>query len=334
MNENYSQTLKSQDTEDWFDLKIVRPLCYRLAKCFAWLGVAPNTVTICSMLIGASSTAFFVYGSFFYCGWQGLLMNIVALMMLFTADIFDTIDGQLARLTGKTSRIGRILDGSAGFVWYIPIYLGLVWRFYQHHTLEFKWFGLEDSEQNILIATTVVLILSFISGFLGISAQQRQADYFIQTHLFFLKGENGSELDSSRRQQEIYEAMTPESHTWIERMFQKSYIGYTRKQEQRTPGFQQLMAVLSQKYGTTTDIPDDIRLQYLALSRPVAALNCLLTFNFRTFLFAIFCLADIPACYFLFEIVAMGLLAKYINYRHERFCRTIIQIINKDNKHQ
>lgn len=334
MNENYSQTLKSQDTEDWFDLKIVRPLCYRLAKCFAWLDVAPNTVTICSMLIGASSTAFFVYGSFFYCGWQGLLMNIVALMMLFTADIFDTIDGQLARLTGKTSRIGRILDGSAGFVWYIPIYLGLVWRFYQHHTLEFKWFGLEDSEQNILIATTVVLILSFISGFLGISAQQRQADYFIQTHLFFLKGENGSELDSSRRQQEIYEAMTPESHTWIERMFQKSYIGYTRKQEQRTPGFQQLMAVLSQKYGTTTDIPDDIRLQYLALSRPVAALNCLLTFNFRTFLFAIFCLADIPACYFLFEIVAMGLLAKYINYRHERFCRTIIQIINKDNKHQ
>ena len=327
MNENYSSTLKSQDTEDWFDLKIVRPLCYYLARCFAWLGIAPNTVTVCSMLIGASSTVFFVYGSFYYSGWKGLVMNVIALLMLFAADIFDTIDGQLARMTGKTSRMGRILDGSAGFVWYIPIYLGLVYRFYHHHALEFGWIGLADTEQYIMMATIVVLILAFISGFLGISAQQRQADYFIQTHLFFLKGENGSELDSSRRQQEIYDSMDLDSHSWVERMFQKSYIGYTKKQEQRTPGFQRLMEVLRQKYGMVAGIPDDIRQQYLALSRPVAALNCLLTFNFRTSMFAIFCLADIPACYFLFEIVGMGLLAKYINYRHDRLCRTIIASI-------
>ena len=38
-------------------------------------------------------------------------------------------------------------------------------------------------------------------------------------------------------------------------------------------------------------------------------------------------MADIPACYFLFEIVGMGLLAKYINYRHDRLCRTIIASI-------
>jgi hypothetical protein len=279
------------------------------------------------MLIGAASTTFFIHGSFYYCGWQGLLMNIIALLMLFTADIFDTIDGQLARMTGKTSRMGRILDGSAGFVWYIPIYLGLVYRFYQNHTLEFGWIGLADNEQNIQIATAVVLVLSFIAGFLGISAQQRQADYFIQTHLFYLKGENGSELDNSKRQQEIYDSMTPETHTWIERMFQKSYIGYTKKQEQRTPDFQQLMEVLRKQYGSTTNIPDDIRQQYLALSRPVAALNCLLTFNVRPLLFTIFCLADIPACYFLFEIVGMGLLAEYINYRHNRLCRTVIEAI-------
>lgn len=330
MNENYSQTLKSQDTEDWFDLKIVRPLCYYLAKFFARFDVAPNTITIWSMVIGAFSTVFFVYGSYYYCGWEGFAINIIALLMLLTADIFDTIDGQLARMTGKTSRMGRILDGASGFVWYIPIYLGLVYRFYQHHTLEFQWLGLDDTEQTVLIATIVVLVLSFISGFMGISAQQRQADYFIQTHLFFLKGETGSELDSSKRQQEIYDAMDSESHTWVERMFQKSYIGYTKKQEQRTPHFQHLLEVLQQKYGAAASIPSNIREHYLTLSRPVAALNCLLTFNSRTLMFAIFCLADIPACYFLFEIVGMGLLAKYINYRHARLCGIIEAEILRD----
>ena len=329
MTDNYSSTLKSQDTEDWFDLKIVRPLCYYLAKGFAWLGIAPNTVTICSMLIGAASTVFFISGSYYYCGWEGLAVNIVALLMLFMADIFDTIDGQLARLTGKTSRMGRILDGSAGFVWYICIYLGLVYRFYQHHTLEFRWLGLDDNEQTVLLATAAVLILVFITGFFGITAQQRQADYFIQAHLFFQKGEGGSELDSSKRQQEVYDAMIPDNSHWVERMFQKSYVGYTRKQEQRTPDFQRLMCVLRRKYGTATAIPETIRQQYLTLSRPVAALNCLLTFNSRTTLFAIFCLADIPACYFLFEIVGMGLLAQYINWRHQRLSRIIVNQINQ-----
>ena len=328
MNDNYSSTLKSQDTEDWFDLKIVRPLCYYLAKGFAKLGITPNTVTICSMLIGAFSSVFFVYGSFYYCGWEGLIMNIIALLMLLMANIFDTIDGQLARMTGKTSRMGRILDGSAGFVWYICIYFALLLRFYQYHTLEFQWLGLDDTEQNVLIATAVVLVLAYISGFSGIAAQERQADFFIQTHLFFQKGEKGSELDNSKRQQEIYDAMSPESHSWIERWFQKSYIDYTRKQERNTPHFQHLMRVLLQKYGSASNIPDNIRQEYLGYSRPVAALNCLLTFDFRTLMFAVFCLSDIPACYFLFEIVVMGLLAKYINWRHASFCKRIAKSIS------
>ena len=55
--------------------------------------------------------------------------------------------------------------------------------------------------------------------------------------------------------------------------------------------------------------------------------NAMLTFNFRTGVFFIFCLADIPVCNFLFEIIAMSLLTIYINRRHEAFCRQIAQKI-------
>ena len=169
-------TLKSSETEDWLDYRVVRPLSYLWALLFAKLDIHPNTVTIISMIIGAASCVFFMHGSFYYEGWQGLLMNIIGVLLLCQADIFDCTDGQLARMTGKKSRLGRILDGMAGFVWFIPIYIALMFRFYNHHSLEFGWLGIADTEQNVLIATAVVVVLALISGFAGMGGQQRLAD--------------------------------------------------------------------------------------------------------------------------------------------------------------
>ena len=35
MNEQYYQTLKSVETEDWLDFHIIRPFCFQLARLFA-----------------------------------------------------------------------------------------------------------------------------------------------------------------------------------------------------------------------------------------------------------------------------------------------------------
>lgn len=324
MDQNFKATLKSSETEDWLDLHVIRPFCYYCALAFAKFDIHPNTVTIWSMIIGAGATVFFATGSFYYSGWWGLGMNLIAIFLLMVADILDCTDGQLARMTGKKSRIGRILDGMAGFVWFVPIYHGMIYRFYVHHEIEFGWLGIADTPQNVLIATAVVYVLGVISGFVGISGQQRLADYYIQVHLFFLKGEKGSELDNSQRQQELYNQM--DSNTpWVERSFQKSYIDYTKKQEKATPEFQHLLVRLREKFGSTDNIPDEVRQDFLRSSRPVITWNGLLTFNFRSFWLFLFCLLDIPAIYFLFEIFVMGLLAWYVNHRHEAFCRRIAQ---------
>lgn len=320
MNDKFKATLKSSETEDWLDLHVIRPFCYYCAVFFAKFDVHPNTVTILSMFIGAASAIFFGCSSFYYSGVEGLAYNLIAIVLLMVADILDCTDGQLARMTGKKSRIGRILDGVAGFAWFLPIYLALVWRFYLHHDLEFSWLGIENTQQNSLIAAAVVLVLGYISGFAGMAGQQRLADYYIQVHLFFLKGEKGSELDNSVRQQEIYDQM-PVNAPAYERLFQKSYIDYTKKQERVTPQFQRLMARLREKYGN--NLPAEVREEFRQHSLPVIFWNGLLTFNFRESWLFLFCLFDVPVMHFVFEIVVMGLLCKYVNHRHEAFCRKL-----------
>ncbi|EFI73217.1 MULTISPECIES: CDP-alcohol phosphatidyltransferase family protein [Segatella] len=324
MNEKVQSTLKSSETEDWLDYHFVRPLSYYCAVGFAKLGVHPNMVTIMSMIIGAASTYFYAHGCYYYEGMEGLVYNLIAIFLLIWADIYDCTDGQLARMTGKKSQMGRILDGAAGFVWFVPIYLGLVYRFYNYHDIEFSWLDIDNTMDNTYIATGVVFVLALISGFLGMGGQQRLADYYIQIHLFFLKGEKGSELDNSAQQQKLYDE-TPWKGNLIWKYFLKSYVGYTKKQEKATPEFQKLMGKLKDKYGSVDKIPAEVREEIHRNSLAIMKWNGLLTFNFRSGMFFIFCLLDIPVANFLFEIIGMSLLTYYINHRHEAFCKKIAQ---------
>lgn len=326
MNEKVFATLKSAETEDWLDYHVVRPFCYLWACLFAKLGVHPNTVTVMSMFIGAASCVFFIHGSFFYEGVQGLIYNLIGILLLCFADVFDCTDGQLARMTDKKSRMGRILDGLAGFTWYTPIYVGLVYRFYLHHDFEFNLLGIAETPENALIATIVVLCIGLYSGFVGLEGQQRLADYYIQVHLFFLKGEKGSELDNSVRQQEIYE-QTPWEGNLIWKSFLRSYVTYTKKQEAVTPKFQRMLAVMKEKFGSVDNIPSEVRKDFHAESLAIMPYNGMLTFNFRSLWLFLFVLIDFPVGNFLFEAIGMGLLCLYVNRRHEAFCERITNSI-------
>ena len=321
--ENYKKSLKSTETEDWLDLRVVRPFSYLLALLFDKFDIYPNTVTIWSMIIGVASCWGYVHGSFFYEGTDGLWFNVIACLLLFAADILDCTDGQLARLSGKKSKWGRILDGMAGPVWFVPIYLCIVYRFYNCHTLEFGWLGIADTPENIMIATAVVLVLALISGFGGMTGQQRIADYYIQIHLFMLKGEKGCELDTVEAQQAAYDKLPKDSNP-IWKAFQKSYIGYTQKQEDATPLFQALMKKVKEKYGSADNMPADMHQRLLECSRKIMPWNAMLTFNFRTGIFFVFCLLDLPVENFLFEIIVLGLLTRWIISTHERCCRQIL----------
>lgn len=108
-NESYKASLKSLDTEENIDLAFYRPIGYGWACLAKRLGIKPNAITIASIFLGVGA------GIAFY--FNNIWINVAGMLLLMWANSFDSADGQLARMTGQYSRIGRILDGLSGDLW-------------------------------------------------------------------------------------------------------------------------------------------------------------------------------------------------------------------------
>lgn len=315
-------TYKSDDTEEWFDKVWNRPIGYWWAKVFERLNVHPNVVTVLSMLIGAGSALFFVHGSYWYEGARGFWLNVIGVLLLSLANFFDSADGQLARMTGKKTRLGRILDGASSEVWFIPIYLCIAWRFYCYHSIEFDLLGIEDTATNAAWAGGIFLILVFYSGFGCHGRQCGLADYYRQIHLYFLKGTKDSEFDNSEEQMAEFDEM-PWKGNVVWKLFFGIYIQYTKTQEGRTPCFQKLVRKLREKYAAPENISQEFRDSFRAQSLPLMKWTNILTFNTRAFVLYATCLLDVPCVYFLFEIIVMSIICSWMRARHEKMCRRL-----------
>lgn len=330
MNEQIKATYKSGDTEEWLDVVWTRPIGYLWARFFNHFDVHPNTVTVLSMIIGVAAAYFFTFGSYRMAGVEGLIYNIIGVLLLAWANFYDSADGQMARMTGKKTQLGRILDGAAGDVWFSFLYHSLFFRFYQYHDAEFAWLGIEPNERNTLIADSIFYVGIWVSG-VGFHARQcGLSDYYRQIHLFFLKGKAGSEMDSSAQQKQIYRE-TPWKGNIIYKLFLLTYINYTRSQEKQTPQFQQLKKTLQEKYGATENIPQTFRDEFRSLSLPLMKWANILTFNTRAITFYVSCLLDLPWLYLVVELTLFTWLYLYMRFTHERFCKRLCERLKIEN---
>ena len=308
-------TLKSNDIEEWLDLKIVRPLGYYWTLLFDKLNIHPNTVTVLSMILGAASGFFLVKRA---DTTEGLIYNIIGVLLVMWANIYDSADGQLARLTGKKTRLGRILDGAAGDIWFISIYFALAIRLYPQNIpfteIQWSWWAF------LLMAT---------SGLLCHSRQCNLADYYRQAHLFFQKGAANSELDNYKQQKALYE-QAKWSDDFIWKFFLFTYVPYTRSQEAQTPQFQQLMASVKSHY--TEHIPQALRDDFRQHSLPLIKYVNMLSFNTRAIVLYVSCLIDMPYLYPLFEMTVLMSMYFYMRHSHECFCKQLRQNV-EDGKY-
>ena len=304
--QNVASTFKSADTEEWLDVVFTRPIGYRWALLFQRLGVHPNTVTVLSMILGAAAGVLFYFDADTP---QGLALNVGGVLLLMWANFYDSADGQLARMTGKTTPLGRILDGASSDVWFIPIYFFIALRLF-------------DKTMPLSQAQTWgwwAFVLCAIAGFGAHTYECQLADYYRNIHLFFLKGKAGSEFDHYDQQRSKYAAMSWRGHV-IEKGFQWFYVNYTHTQELATPQFQRLWRILKRTYGD--DIPQDFRDRFRLRSLPLMKWTNILTFNTRAIVLYISCLADEPWVYPVFELTVLLVVYLHMRHCHERFCRT------------
>jgi phosphatidylglycerophosphate synthase len=106
---------KASDIEELTDRYFTRPLGSVVATAAAVLGMTPTQVTIVGAIAGIAG------GALLYderLGW-------LAFALLFVHAILDSADGQLARRTGQTSELGRVLDGVGGYVTHIAMYIAV-----------------------------------------------------------------------------------------------------------------------------------------------------------------------------------------------------------------
>ncbi len=296
---SYKDTLKSMDTEETIDLCFYRPIGYMWAVLCAKVGIKPNAITIASIFIGVAAGIMFYY--------TDLWLNIIGMLLLIWANSFDSADGQLARMTKQYSRIGRILDGVSGDLWFASIYIAICLR-------------TQENVQFFDNYTGAIWVIAVLAG-LCHAKQAAAADYYRQFHLYFLKGKEGSELDSVEQLDKNYAAISWKGNFW-KKLTMYFYRNYTANQEALTPRMQELRRELKSRFGEG-EISQQFRDDFRAKSKPLMKYTNWLSFNLRTIALFASLFAGMPWLYFMFELVVLNAMLIYMIKRHERICKKL-----------
>lgn len=305
---SFRDSLKSMDTEEHIDLAFYRPIGYAWACLARKLGITPNAITIASIFLGIGA------GIMFY--FTPLWMNIIGMLLLVWANSFDSADGQLARMTHQYSRLGRILDGLSGDIWFACIYVAICLR--ENLTSEF-----------FMAHPWVIWTVAVVTG-LCHAKQAAMADYYRQFHLYFLKGEEGSELESASDLKARLASIPWQGNFW-KKLTMTVYTNYTVQQEATAPAMQDLRRELHRRF-PDGKIPQPFRDAFRAESLPLMKYTNILSFNWRTIALFTALFMRMPWLYFAFELTVLNVLLIYMIVRHERICRRFTQEL-KDGKY-
>ncbi len=291
-NNEYEASLKSIETENYIDQWFYRPIGFQIARRLINTGITPNMITIFSIFVGGAA------GPLFYQ--ENTRLNILGILCLVIANILDCVDGQLARLSRIKSKIGRILDGVAGDIWFILIYIFLALKL--------------NNQYN-----TSCFFLPAALAALSHLIQANITDYYKTLHLYFVSKEKGQEFESL----DEVRAKHREMNHGIGKVLFLLYTAYTSFQEIVTPKLQQMLTSLKASYGD--EPPENIRLDFRQRSSKLMKQYIdFMTFNGRTLVLFIVVLAGQAWLYFLFEILVLNIILAISIYKHEKICTSFI----------
>ena len=286
LDKEYEASLKSIETENRIDRLFYRPIGFRIAKVLRNTPVTPNMVTIISIFFGVAAGPLFYYNN--------IVLSVCGIICLIIANILDCVDGQLARLSGIKSKIGRILDGLAGDLWFLSIYVFLAMRL--------------NNEFN----TWMFFIPASLAGLSHI-IQANITDYYKTLHLYFLDTEKGYEFQRSTEVRKQHKEMKP----GIEKALFFFYVGYTSLQEVLTPKQQLFFEKLDKYYEDRT--PDYVR-SFVTIKSRIVMKKYLdyMTFNGRSIILFLAVLSGYVWVYFAYEIIVLNIFLIISVYKYER----------------
>ena len=287
-------TYKDRDIEGLLDIYFYRRVGFALARFFARLGMTPTGVTLLSAISGLAAGHLYYY--------RDLRLNLLGMGLHIVSNAFDNADGQLARLTNRGSRAGRILDSVSDHIVFLGIYLHLVLRCLAAG------------------ASPAVWLLALAAG-LSHAVQGGFADYFRNAYLFLVAGRSRAEVDSSARLRADYEQLLWRREPW-QKLLLRTYLNFTLGQEMFSPNLMRLRAAARQAFPFT--IPEALQARYRAAARPLFKWIGLLMTNARMLILFLVLIVDHPVWYFLVEVTVLNLVLAYALIRQNQVCRLFL----------
>jgi hypothetical protein len=295
-------TFKGREVEGVFDLYFYRPIGFWLAQFFARLRMTPAAVSLLAGVFGVVAGHLYFY--------RNLSINIAGMVLHVCANTLDNADGQLARLTGRQSREGRIIDSVADHLVFVSVYL--------HLTLRYLFEG----------SSPAICLLAFAAG-ISHALQGAAADYYRSSYLYFVSRGGRTDLDSSSALRSDYAKLTWRQAPW-QKLLLALYLNFTRQQEMLAPRLRKLRELASRLFHS--EIPFWLRTRYQNLAGPMLKWWGLLMTNIRMLvLFAVLFIGQ-PVYYFWFELIPLNLLFVYLLFRQENMAESMLTVVQGAQK--
>src|SRR5437773_6427579 len=264
---------KGRAVEEWVDLHFFRPIGIRIARGLLPSGVSADQVTLWSLVIGVVAGHLFAY--------RDRWTNLIGFALFIVSDVFDSADGQLARLRGTSTRFGRALDGINDNLRFVNLYFHLMYRLIASG---FWWPGA------CLLVAAAGLAHTF---------QSEAIDFVRNAYLYIGVGGRG-ELD-------LPEDLDPAPRgSWLERFGARVYRDYVVRQVQLFPRSVKLIRAVRQG-GGERGVSPQFRTQYRARQDAVLPLCAWLGQNIRFVVLGVAGVLARPSAFLWTEAVWMSL---------------------------
>lgn len=258
--------LKGPAVEEWVDVKFFRPIGIRIARALQPTEVSADQVTLWAIVLGVVAGHLFLY--------RDPWVNAMGFLLFVVSDIFDSADGQLARLRGTSSRLGRVLDGLGDHVRFLSLYIHLAIRIMLAGS---PW-------QGFVLATVAMLSHAY---------QSMGLDFVRSAYLAI--GEAKGDVDLPE------DLPAVATGSLLERFAAWSYAGYVWQQTRLYPHTMALLRSL-RRGGPT----NEFRARYRERQQPLLPVCSWLGQNIRFAILGLAGVAGYPSAYLWTEVVAMN----------------------------
>jgi phosphatidylglycerophosphate synthase len=276
---------KGAAIEEWTDSVFFRPIGLRVARACMPTALSPDHVTLMALVVGLVAGHLLFYNN--------VALNAAGVALFIVSDIFDSADGQLARMRGTSTRFGKILDGISDGARFANLYIHLIARLLMSGS---AWW--------------LAIPLGVAAG-LAHAQQSGAVDYIRQLYMYIAEG--GGEFNIA----EDMAAMPTDS--WFKAAQVRFYRNYLDRTSRMVP--QSVEVVRRMRAGAR--LPG-LAERWAQLQLPVVRQCAWIGQNIRFLLLAVTVVPGHPEAFLWITLVPMSLVLVAILVVHERRAASIL----------